>query len=330
MNGASTLQIANLTLDVMVGREPRRIVDDVSLRLEEGGALGLVGESGSGKSMTLRTVMRLLPARAMASGEVVFEGESVLGMDRARLRRYRATEVGLIHQDPRASVNPVRTVGDFLLEGLRDRSRQEGRRLAIAALHEVGIPDGERRLSQFPHQLSGGLLQRVMIAAAILPGPRLLLADEPTTALDVTTQAEVMALIDEERRQRGLALLFVTHDLDLAAAVTDTLAVMYAGTIVETGRTGDVQSHPLHPYTAGLMASRPSLTENRRLQPIAGRPIAAYEAGRGCAFASRCPFVQERCRQERPALRLVDQRSVRCHRAEELRPQLASVLEESS
>ena len=234
----------------------------------------------------------------------------------------------MIFQDPTTHINPVRTIGDFLTEALRPPTTAcapttPGSR-SRPILRDVGIPDAERRLGQYPHELSGGLLQRVMIAAALAIKPRLLLADEPTTSLDVTTQSEVMAILDEQRRQRGLALVFVTHDLELAAAVCDRIAVMYAGFVVEDRAAESLHEDARHPYTAGLMASRPSPTQRAaRLWAIPGRPLSAFEVGTGCCFDTRCPFVQERCRLEAPALRELDGGRVRCHRAEELRGRLA-------
>lgn len=324
----SVLSVEDLNLRLRVaatGNARRAILNGVTLRIARGQALGLVGESGSGKSMTTRAVMRTLPAGADVTGRISYHGDDVLSMSRAQLARYRATGVGMIYQDPRAHTNPVRTVGDFLVEGVRTQrtmSRRDAEELAIGLLRDVGIPDGARRLRQHPHQLSGGLLQRVMIVMALMPSPDLLLADEPTTALDVTIQSEVMAILDEQRRERGLAMLFITHDLDLAAAVCDDIAVMYAGSVVEAGPADLVTSTPRHPYTSGLLGSRPSLTSRRELVAISGRPIAAFEVDGGCAFASRCQFAQERCRVERPQMRQVDGREVACHRVEEIREEL--------
>ncbi|MCX5053075.1 MULTISPECIES: ABC transporter ATP-binding protein [unclassified Streptomyces] len=320
--GADPLvRVSHLSLDIPVRGEPRRVLHDVSFEVGAGEALGLVGESGSGKSMTTRVLMRLLPYGSATGGDVLFDGTSVTAMDRRALRSYRASEVAMIYQDPRAAINPVRTVGDFLTEALREAkvTRREAEERAVTLLREVGITDAPRRMRQYPHQLSGGLLQRVMIASAMLTRPRLLIADEPTTALDVTTQEEVMAILDEQRRERGLALVFITHDLDLAAAVTDRIAVMYAGTVLETAASKTLHETALHPYTVGLLASRPSTVDVKRLWAIPGRPVSAFEAGPGCVFADRCPFAQDLCREERPALRTVDDHQVACHRAEELR-----------
>jgi oligopeptide/dipeptide ABC transporter ATP-binding protein len=315
------LTIDHLQVDLRVSRELRRVIHDVSLSVGAGESVGIVGESGSGKSMTARTVIRLLPRGAIVRGEVRFDGQSVPGMKPAELRRYRASQVGMIYQDPRAHINPLRSVRDYLTEGLRltaDVRERAAAERAVELLKAVGIDNAADRLRQYPHQLSGGLLQRVMIAGALLAEPRLLIADEPTTALDVTTQEEVMAIIGELRRDRGLALIFITHNLDLAAAVTDRTAVMYAGVIVEMGPSAKLQSAAQHPYTIGLLSSRPSITKTERLRAIPGRPVSAFEAGDGCVFASRCAFAQERCRDVRPKFQSVGEWSVACHRTEEI------------
>jgi oligopeptide/dipeptide ABC transporter ATP-binding protein len=322
------LEIDALGARLPVEGELRPVLYDVSLAIGEGEALGLVGESGSGKSMTARAVARLLPPGAQTSGAIRFAGEDVLKLGGGALRRYRERVV-MIFQDPRAHVNPVRRIGDFMTEGLRlhDVPRDEAVRRSVDALRDVGIDDGARRLEQYPHELSGGLLQRVMIATMLLGEPRLVLADEPTTALDVTTQAEVMAILDELRRERGLALLFITHDLELAAAVCDRTAVMYAGQIVETRTSMLLDRDPLHPYTAALAAARPDIGSTAaRLAAIPGRPVSAFEAPDGCPFAPRCAFAQDRCREGRPPLRALDGGEVRCVRAEELRGRLMEAM----
>jgi oligopeptide/dipeptide ABC transporter ATP-binding protein len=239
------------------------------------------------------------------------------------LRSYRRTGIAIIHQNPRSHINPVRTIGDFMTEALiaSGEAHKAAEERVVVALADVGIPDGARRLRQYPHQLSGGLLQRVMIATAVVAQPRLLIADEPTSALDVTTQEEVMAIINDQRREHGLAMLFISHDLELTAAVTDRIAVMYAGMLVEDTPT-EMLHAPLHPYTAGLLAARPSVRESRRLWAIPGRPMSAFEVGRGCVFAARCPFAMDKCRAERPRLLPLAGHFVACHRAEELQGQL--------
>ncbi|MFD8627905.1 ABC transporter ATP-binding protein [Streptomyces hygroscopicus] len=321
MNTAPLLRMQGVGITARDRGNQRTLVRGVDLTVAAGEAVGLVGESGSGKSMLVRSAMRLLPRHATATGHIDFEGRSVLGFSRRELAAYRARDVALIHQDPRAHTNPLRTIGDFLVEGVvaaKLLSPREARTRACETMASIGITDPEHRLTQYPHQLSGGLLQRMMIVAALLPSPKLLFADEPTTALDVTVQSEVMAILQEQIRERNLGLLFISHDLDLAAAVTDSLAVMYAGTVVEQGATADVHARPLHPYTAGLLACRPSATAVTRLKPIPGRPVSAYEVGSGCAFAARCRFAAEECRTDRPQLRTVEERLVACHRVEEI------------
>jgi oligopeptide/dipeptide ABC transporter ATP-binding protein len=317
---ASLLALRELAVEVGQGRARRPILTDVTFEISPGRALGLVGESGSGKSMTARAIMRLLPEGARMRGQLDFDGRDLLVLPKQQLRSYRLRDVAMIYQDPRAHINPLRGVGDFLREGVRltrGISGPEADKISAAALTDVGIKDAELRLRQYPHQLSGGLLQRVMIASALIARPRLLLADEPTTALDVTTQAEVMTLIDNMRTSQGLSLLFITHDLDLAAAVTDELAVMYAGTIVELGPAAGMHERALHPYTVALMQARPSLDKVSRLVTIPGRPVAAYEVAQGCVFASRCSHVQDVCRTIRPRPAQVASHIVACHRAEE-------------
>jgi oligopeptide/dipeptide ABC transporter ATP-binding protein len=321
------LEVEGLTVRLPVAGAERPVLQDVSLEIAPGEALGLVGESGSGKSMTARSIARLLPAGAQVEGRIRFDGRDVAALRGAGLRRHRG-EVGVVFQDPRAHVNPVRRIGDFMTEALRTNAGvrpAEARRRAVELLAEVGIEDGERRLRQYPHELSGGMLQRVMIATVLLTEPRLVLADEPTTALDVTIQAEVMAILDDLRRRLGLALLFITHDLDLAAAVCDRTAVMYAGEIVETRASARLHDDPLHPYAAALVAARPSITSTApRLNAIPGRPLSAFEAPEGCAFASRCGHAQERCGAAHPALRPLGDGLVRCVRAEELQGALVA------
>jgi oligopeptide/dipeptide ABC transporter ATP-binding protein len=316
------LEIEELTAQLPVEGRLQTVLHDVSLSIAAGEAVGLVGESGSGKSMTARAVARLLPEGAQTGGAIRYDGRDVTALRGPELRDFRG-EVAMIFQDPRAHINPVRSIGDFLTEALcttRGTARAEARKRAVQALDDVGIDDGARRLGQYPHELSGGLLQRVMIASALLTEPRLILADEPTTALDVTTQADVMAILDDLRREHGLALLFITHDLDLASAVCDRMCVMYAGQIVEMQESGALADRPLHPYTAALSAARPGIEGNvHRLAAIRGRPLSAFEVPDGCPYAPRCDFAEDRCAERHPELAELDGGRVRCLRAEELR-----------
>jgi oligopeptide/dipeptide ABC transporter ATP-binding protein len=320
------LSVDGLTVLLPVEGEQRAVLRDVSLQIRPGEAVGLVGESGSGKSMTARAIDRLLPRGAQVEGTIRFGGADVGALAGSQLRAYR-NRVAMIFQDPRAHVNPVRRIGDFMTEALRTNlgvSAADAGRRAADMLGQVGIDDGKRRLRQYPHELSGGMLQRVMIAAALLTEPALLLADEPTTALDVTTQAEVMAILDELRRQHDLAMLFITHDLELAAAICDRTVVMYAGQVVEVRSSELLHSDPLHPYTAALAAARPEIAQkSSRLRAIPGRPLSAFEAPPGeCAFAPRCPHAQPECLAAVPELTELDGGLSRCARVGELRGQL--------
>ncbi len=319
------LQLRSLSVRLPISGELRTVLHDVSLDIAAGEALGLVGESGSGKSMTARAVARLLPPGAAVEGSITFGGVEVASLRGQALRTFRS-DVAVVFQDPRAHINPVRTIGDFMTEALRtnqDVSKADAVARAVALLAEVGIHDGQRRLEQHPHELSGGLLQRVMIATSLLTEPKLLLADEPTTALDVTTQADVMAILDDLRRERGMAMLFITHDLELAGAVCDRTAVMYAGQLIEQRESHRLHDDPLHPYTAGLVAARPRIDgEVGRLAAIPGRPRSAFEAPPGCAFADRCGHVEQQCTERRPGVQPLDDGLVRCHRAVELRGRL--------
>ncbi|MGV8881473.1 MAG: ABC transporter ATP-binding protein [Rhodoglobus sp.] len=311
------LVVSGLSIAVEVDGESRPLLDGVSLRVEPGEIVGLVGESGSGKSVTSRAALGLFPGHARTSGSVVVDGVEVIGASTAELRELRQTRASMIFQDPRSSVNPVRRLGDFITEGLRARGTApaEANRTAVGLLEEVGIRDAAGAMRRFPHEFSGGMLQRIVIAAALSIGPRLVLADEATTALDVTTQAEVVALLKRLQVESGTGMLFVTHDLELAAAMCDRIVVMYAGRVVETGTAAAVFANPQHPYTVGLLGSNPRLTGERAiLTPIAGRPLALSEAPSGCAFRDRCPIAVPECAEEVPAARLAGSTDVACIR----------------
>jgi oligopeptide/dipeptide ABC transporter ATP-binding protein len=322
---STLLEVRDLTVTLAMDAGPREVITGTSLSIAEGEAMGLVGESGSGKSMTAKAIARLLPKGSRTQGSVTFDGTDVLALDGTALRRHRA-QVAVVFQDPRAHINPVRRIDDFMTESLRlldNVPTDKARARAAEALEEVGIDDPARRLRQFPHELSGGMLQRVMIATALLSEPRLLLADECTTALDVTTQAEVMAILDELRRDRGLAMLFITHDLELAGAVCDRTCVMYAGQVVETRSARLLHEDPLHPYSAALVQARPDISAtSERLVAIPGRPVSAFEAPSGCRFAPRCPHAVDACRGAEQVLADLDGGRVRCARAAELRGSL--------
>jgi len=256
---APLLRVDQLRISVDTNTGPKELLHGIDLELAHGQTIGLVGESGSGKSVTCRSIIRLLPAKGHVEGEIIFNDESVLSMSKQRLAQYRASQTAMIFQDSRAHINPVHRIGSFLTEGARQTAgmnKTDATDRARTLLQAMGIHDADRRLNQYPHELSGGLLQRVMIAASLMLQPQLLLADEPTTALDVTTQEEVMAILDEQCRERGLAMIFVTHDLDLAAAVCDNLLVMQKGAVVEELAAHEVYEEAKQDYTKSLLAAR--------------------------------------------------------------------------
>jgi peptide/nickel transport system ATP-binding protein len=276
-------------------------VDGVSLTLDRGETLALVGESGCGKSLTSLALLRLVPEPGRVdAGSVIRLGDTdVLALKGEALRRIRGRRIGMIFQDPMTSLNPVFTAGDQIAEGIRAHfrvSKSEARARALRLLEEVGIPDPAERLDAYPHQLSGGMRQRVMIAIALAAEPEILVADEPTTALDVTVQAQILEVLDQLRRSRGMAVLLITHDLGIVAGRADRVAVMYAGQIVEEAGTAELFAHPSHPYTQGLFASVPRITGPlRRLTPIRGTVPPPTEWPSGCRFRPRCPQAFEKC-----------------------------------
>ncbi|MGW5239843.1 ABC transporter ATP-binding protein [Monashia sp. NPDC004114] len=310
-------------LAVQVPGAARPVLADVDLTLIPGEVVGLVGESGSGKSVTARAVLGLLPRGAKVSGSITVDGVDVLSARTDALRALRSETVSMVFQDPRAGINPLRRIGDYLTESLRLNAKVDvaaATARALELLGAVGLPDPERHLRQYPHELSGGMLQRVMIAGALMGRPSLLLCDEPTTALDVTTQAEIMTILGRLQREQEMGMLFITHDLDLAAQVCDRVHVLYAGRIVEHATARELFDSPRHPYTAGLLSSTPRLDSvSTRLVPIPGSPLSLDEDPPGCAFAPRCVFARSGvCDAETPPLVESAGRSLRCVRAAEL------------
>ncbi len=285
-----------------------RAVDGVSLTLQRGRTLGVVGESGSGKTVLSRSIMGLLTSREVErSGSVRYRGKELIGASNAEMRDLWGTEMAMVFQDPMTSLNPVMKIGRQITEGLRfhlELSKAEARAQALQLLESVGIPDPVRRLDQYPHELSGGMRQRVTIAIALACGPHLLFADEPTTALDVTVQAQILNLLQQQQQERHMAMVLVTHDLGVVAGRTDEIAVMYAGQIVERAPTKVLFSNVRMPYTEALLRSIPKLEEpsHTRLQVIGGRPPDLIHPPTGCRFAPRCPYAQERCVTEAPPL----------------------------
>jgi oligopeptide/dipeptide ABC transporter ATP-binding protein len=301
------LEVADLHTQFRTPRGIVRAVDGVSFTLERGRTLGLVGESGCGKSVLSRSIMGLLPGSAERSGEIHFDGERLDGLGDEALRSYWGTKMAMVFQDPMTSLNPVMRIGRQITESLEvhtDMDRSQARETALALLRSVNIPEAERRLRQYPHELSGGMRQRVVIAIALACGPKLLFADEPTTALDVTVQAQILDLLQDQQREREMAVVLVSHDLGVVAGRTHDIAVMYAGQIVEQAPTATLFSEVRMPYTEALLSSVPRLENpsHTRLAVIGGRPPDLIAPPDGCRFAPRCPYAQERCHVEQPPL----------------------------
>ena len=312
------------------GERPTVAVDEVSFDIGSGEHLGLVGESGSGKSVTSLAIMRLLPQRGVEiRGEVLFDGEDLLRVGERRMREVRGRDIAMVFQDPMTSLNPVVPIGTQISEVVsshRDVSRKEADVRAVELLDMVSIPDPERRLREYPHQLSGGMRQRVLIAIALANEPRLLIADEPTTALDVTIQAQILEILKRVVADTGTALIMITHDLGIVAGLCDTVHVMYQGRVVESAARRPLFATPRHPYTGGLLASVPRLDTPRggRLRPIPGSPTDILPWSQGCAFVPRCPNRLELCSEQTPALDSDGDRSLRCHNPLDHPPREAS------
>jgi peptide/nickel transport system ATP-binding protein len=284
-----------------------KAVDGVSFSIEKGETLGIVGESGSGKSVTCLTIMGLNPKRnTISSGEAIFKGENLLTMSQSRLRDIRGNDIAMIFQDPMTSLNPVHRIGGQLVEAIqlhRDVTKKQARARALELLKAVGIPRAERRIDDYPHQFSGGMRQRVMIAMALVNDPDLLIADEPTTALDVTTQAQILKLMTDLQKDFGSAIIVITHDLGVIAEMADDVVVMYAAKIAEQAPVDNLFKRPHHPYTWGLLGSLPRLDADvERLVQIRGQPPSLLNPPRGCRFHPRCPYVMGVCKTVEPEL----------------------------
>ena len=330
------LEVRDLVVEVATAAGPRRAVDGVSFALHEGDVLGLVGESGSGKTLSCRAILRLLPQRVrIAGGSIVLAGHRVTELPERRLEEVRGPVGAMIFQNPTSHLDPVMTIGEQIAAPIRVHEgvpRAAARARARQLLEQVGIPDAARRLDQYPHEFSGGMRQRAMIAAALACRPKLLIADEPTTALDVTVQAQILRLLLDLRDQLGLAILLVTHDLGVVAQTCDRVAVMYAGRIVEMGSPEVIFKNPQHPYTLGLIGSLPRLDARlKKLMSIGGLPPDLAKLPPGCAYAPRCSLRRERdeCVQEIPALReVLDDHYAACHFNEEMEAEQKRISEE--
>jgi peptide/nickel transport system ATP-binding protein len=307
-SGVPLLAVEDLRTHFLTETGRVKAVDGVTFTLERGRTLGVVGESGSGKTILSRSIMGLLPKRNVArTGSARYEGTEVVGLGPSAMRGLWGTEMAMVFQDPMTSLNPVMRVGDQITESLRhhlDMDKREARETAVALLRSVGIPEPTQRVREYPHQLSGGMRQRVMIAIALASGPRLLFADEPTTALDVTVQAQILDLLEAQQTERHMAMVLITHDLGVVAGRADDIAVMYAGKIVEKAPTGTLFTSTRHPYTEALLKSIPKLehTSHTRLEVIPGRPPDLVSPPKGCNFSPRCPYAQPKCIEEEPTL----------------------------
>ena len=310
------VEVSGLSVKFVSREATVHAVNDVSLTARRGEVLCILGESGSGKSVTLRSLMRLLPRHARVEGGVRVGGKDVLAMGSRELRDLRGGLVSMIFQEPMTALDPVYTIGQQIGETVRRHTggdRKAARARALELLEMVRIPSADRRLDAYPHELSGGLRQRAMIAMALSCNPQLLLADEPTTALDATVQVQVLILLRRLQRELGMGMIFVTHDLGVAAEIADTIAVMYAGRIVEVGPVAEVLARPSHPYTAGLLASTVhGQDKDRNIDAIPGSPPDMRRLPEGCSFAPRCPRRIAECRTAIPQLS-ADRRSVACH-----------------
>lgn len=293
-------------------------VDGVSFKIGKGETLGIVGESGSGKSVTARSIMRLVPnpPGKIISGSILFKGENILAKKESQMRTIRGNKIAMIFQDPMTSLNPLFTIGNQIEEAItihQNVSKREAEKKAIEMLKLVGIPSPEKRIKDFPHQMSGGMRQRVMIAMALCCQPDLLIADEPTTALDVTIQAQILELISDIKKKFNMSVMIITHDLGVVAKVADRIIVMYAGKMMEYGDVEDIYANPLHPYTRGLMESIPRIDVNEeRLKSIQGTLPDLTQRFIGCRFAPRCNLAKDICRKEEPPLIQSGNRAVRC------------------
>jgi peptide/nickel transport system ATP-binding protein len=317
---AAVLEIKNLVVEFNTRRGPLRAVDDVSFDLKPGEVLGLVGESGAGKSLTGAAIIGLLePPGRITNGSVTLRGDRIDTLSRDAMRKVRGKRIGMVFQDPLTSLNPLYTVGEQLIETIRTHlplGESAARQRAVDLLNEVGIPAAEKRLGSYPHEFSGGMRQRVVIALALAAEPEVVIADEPTTALDVSVQAQIIAVLKRLCADKGTAVILVTHDMGVIAETADRVAVMYAGRIVEIGPVRDVIKSPLHPYTRGLMGSIPDPSgEAERLLQIPGTMPRLNAIPAGCAFNPRCLKVEDRCRVERPAMRRIGASDVACHLA---------------
>jgi oligopeptide/dipeptide ABC transporter ATP-binding protein len=311
-NGQVILEMKGLKTYFRTSHGEVRAVDGVDLSLSQGKTLGLIGESGCGKTVTSLSIMQLLksPPARIAGGQIQFQGRDLIRLSERELQQIRGNSIGMIFQEPMTSLNPVFTIGDQIMEPLmihRKTSRSEAKELTLELLYKVGIPMPEMRINEYPHQMSGGMKQRVMIAMAIACGPKVLIADEPTTALDVTMQAQIINLLYDLQKEMGMSILLITHDLGVIAEMAHQVAVMYASKVVEYASVEKLFEQPLHPYTIGLFESLPNLGDReRKLHAIHGQVPNPLNFPLGCKFWPRCPYADQKCREREPALESID------------------------
>ncbi len=305
------IEVKGLKTEFTIEGVPRRIIDDISFEIYRGEVLGVVGESGSGKSVTAKSILRLIPSPPgkITGGEILFNGKDILKMDMDNLMKIRGNAISMIFQEPMSSLNPVFTCGDQIKEGVRLHQKMDNkaaRQKAIELLKMVGIPMPEQRIDSYPHELSGGMRQRIMIAMALSCSPQLLIADEPTTALDPTIQAQILDLIRKVQKEIGMSVMYITHDLGVVAETCDRVMVMYAGQIVEKADVAELFTKPGHPYTQGLLKAIPRLnTKRERLYVIKGMVPHFADMPVGCSFHPRCPYADARCVEQKPTLRAI-------------------------
>lgn len=323
------LEVKNLRTEFHTQDGVVHAVNGVSFHVDEGETLGLVGESGCGKSVSMLSVMRLIPMPPgkIVSGQVLFQGRDLIQVDDEEIRSVRGNKIAMVFQDPMTSLNPVLTINTQISEALElhlGMTKQQARKRTIELLKMVGIPEAERRVDDYPHQFSGGMRQRVMIAMALSCSPQLLIADEPTTALDVTIQAQIIDIVKRLKRELGMAIIWITHDLGVIAGLADRINVMYAGFVIESATTKEIFGNPLHPYTLGLLGSIPRLDAalKAKLTPIEGLPPDLIELPKGCPFYDRCRYRTEKCANENPPLELATVRHwVACWNWQDVRKQ---------
>ncbi len=310
------LQVKNLTLHTR--SDNRLLVDDVSFEIQEGESIGLVGESGSGKTLTALSVLGLLPrAVEIRSGEILFKGDSISKMSNTSLQQLRGNRISMIYQDPMTSLNPMMKIGKQIQEVLTAHGKENSKERVIQALGDVEIPDPEACFSSYPHEFSGGMRQRVMIAMAMILRPNLLVADEPTTALDVTIQRQILNLVNRERRETSMSLLWISHDLSVVSEMVDKVIVMYAGRVAEIGKVKDIFQNPQHPYTHGLIGSIVKRSHQEQLLSIPGLPPKPWEIQSSCAFADRCHHREIDCTVMKPTLQISGSHEYACFHPEE-------------